>query len=90
MVSLASLDLAEAGRCMVAALTSGVLVWVAVWGSTVVLAHLHGAILVRHARIVDLFVLIAGTAVWLAINKEVLERLGSALPRVAMKRLRLE
>jgi len=36
-----------------------------------------------------LAVLVAGITVWLAITKEVLERSGSALPKVAMKRLGL-
>jgi putative peptidoglycan lipid II flippase len=89
MVSLASLDFAEMGRCLLAALVSGGAVWIAVWAVATVLAHLLGALLLRHARLFDLFVLIAGTSVWLAIAKEVLERSGSALPRVAVKRLRL-
>jgi putative peptidoglycan lipid II flippase len=89
MVSLASLDLPELGRCLIASLTSGAAVWIAVWAIGVVLSHMHGAIPVRHARALDLLVLVAGTAVWFAITKEVLERSGSALPRVVMKRLRL-
>jgi hypothetical protein len=32
-------------------------------------------------------VLVAGTALWVVIVKWVLEKTGSALPRVAMKRL---
>ena len=89
MVSLASLDFAELGRCLAAAVASSAVVWVAVWAVGVVLAHLPTALLRQHARLVDLFVLIVGGVAWLAIAKEVLERLGSALPRVAMKRLRL-
>lgn len=38
---------------------------------------------------VDLAILVAGTALWLAVAKWVLEKTGSALPRVAIKRLRL-
>jgi len=37
----------------------------------------------------DLAVLVAGTAVWAVIAKWVLEKTGSALPKVAMKRLGL-
>jgi hypothetical protein len=36
-----------------------------------------------------LAVLVTGIAAWLAVTKEVLERSGSALPKVAMKRLGL-
>jgi putative peptidoglycan lipid II flippase len=89
MVSLASLDFAELGRCLLAALASGAAVWIAVWSIGVVLVHLPGALLIRHARTVDLVVLFVGVAAWLAIAREVLERSGSALPRVAMKRLKL-
>ena len=87
MVSLASLDLPEMGRCLVAALASGVVVWFTVWGIAVVLGHVPGTLPLRHARWVDLFELVCGITAWLAITKEVLERSGSALPRVAMKRL---
>lgn len=89
MVSLASLDYREMGRCLVAALTSGFAVWIAVWGASTVLAHLPNQVLVRHARIYDLCVLAIGITVWLAITKEVLEKTGSALPKIAMARLRL-
>jgi hypothetical protein len=37
----------------------------------------------------DLGVLVVGTLVWLAMTKVVLEKSGSTLPRVAMKRLGL-
>jgi putative peptidoglycan lipid II flippase len=89
MVSLASLDFAELGRCLLAALASGAAVWIAVWAIGAVLVHLPGVLLIRHARTIDLVVLAIGVSTWLAIAKEVLERLGSALPRVAIKRLRL-
>jgi len=45
--------------------------------------------LTLHARGVDLLVLAIGSAVWLVVSKVVLERSGSALPRVAMKRMGL-
>jgi hypothetical protein len=44
--------------------------------------------LLHHARIYDLFVIAIGITVWLAITKEVLEKTGSSLPKVAMARLR--
>ena len=89
MVSLASLDYAEMGRCLLAALASGAGVWIAVWAITNLLGHLPGAPLLRMAAWTDLAVLVAGSAVWLATTKIVLEKSGSALPRVAMKRLGL-
>jgi hypothetical protein len=50
-----------------------------------------GAVLIRalpsQIRWIDLAVLVAGSALWLLITKWVLEKTGSALPRVAMKRL---
>jgi hypothetical protein len=38
----------------------------------------------------DITVLLAGTVLWVAVVKWVLEKSGSALPRVAMQRLGLE
>ncbi len=89
MVSLASLDYEELGRCLLAAIASGAGVWIAVWVVGGLLAHLPGAPLIGHAHWTDLAVLVAGIVVWLAVTKEVLERSGSALPRVAMRRLGL-
>jgi putative peptidoglycan lipid II flippase len=89
MVSIASLDFAEMGRCLLAGLASGLAVWIAVWGAGIVLSHLPDQLLLRHARVYDLCVLAVGTAVWLAITREVLDKTGSALPRVAMARLGL-
>jgi putative peptidoglycan lipid II flippase len=89
MVSLASLDYEEMGRCLLAGVASGFAVWIAVWGAGIVLGHLPGQLLVGHARVYDLCVIAIGTAVWLAITKEILEKTGSALPRVVMARLKL-
>lgn len=89
MVSLASLDFIEMGRCLVAAAASGVAVWVGVWALEVVLHHLPGTLLQHYARLIDLLILIVGGVSWVAIAKETLEKLGSALPRVALKRLKL-
>jgi putative peptidoglycan lipid II flippase len=83
MVSLASLDYAELGRCLLAAVASGAGVGLVFWwlGGT-----LHRAAPGR-TQWIDLAVLVAGTALWVVIVKWVLEKTGSALPRVAMKRL---
>lgn len=88
MVSLASLDYAELGRCLLAGLTSGAIVWIAAWGAETVLTHTPGQVLLHHARVYDLCLLTIGIAVWFAIAKEILDRTGSALPKVAMARLR--
>ena len=87
MVSLASLDYAEMGRCLLAALSSGAAICGAVWALGVLFAHLPGTPPLHWTRWVDLWVLAAGTAAWIAITKVVLEKSGSALPRVAMRRL---
>ncbi len=87
MVSLASLDFREMGRCLLAGLTSGAAVWVVfteIGGQLLHLLGTHGA---AQARLTDVAVLIAGTVLWLIVTKRVLEKTGSALPRVAMKRL---
>jgi putative peptidoglycan lipid II flippase len=90
MVSLASLDYVEMARCLAAGLAGGAAVlvaaralgWVYVRAATSASAH-------AHRRLEDLVILLAGTAVWLALTTWILEKTGSALPRVAMKRLGL-
>jgi putative peptidoglycan lipid II flippase len=87
MVSLASLDYRELGRCLLAAAASGGAVWVVfiyAVGKLGLLARLHLPI---DSRRMDFVVLLAGTALWFAITTWVLEKAGSALPRVMMKRL---
>jgi hypothetical protein len=49
---------------------------------------LHAAV-PGHVYWIDLLVLVAGTAMWTLLVKWVLEKSGSALPKVAMKRLGL-
>lgn len=85
MVSLASLDFAEIGRCLAAALAGGVAAWLVVREADILLGHPF----THAARWVDLLELILGTAVWLALAVLVLEKTGSALPRVTMRRLGL-
>lgn len=85
MVSLASLDYAEMGRCLFAAVVSGLgvglLFW---WLSSLVQKAMPG-----HVQWINLAVLLAGTALWTIAVKWVLEETGSALPSVAKKRLGL-
>ena len=89
MVSLASLDYAELGRCLLAALASGAGVWTAVWGLAKLFRYLGWSHLPAQIRWTDLGMLVAGTAVWVVTTGWVLEKTGSALPRVTMKRLGL-
>jgi putative peptidoglycan lipid II flippase len=79
MVSLASLDYRELGRCLVAAAVSGTAVWAGLFGATRVL---HG-----HSRWMDAAELLVGSAIWFAIAGWLLDRMGSALPRTAFRRM---
>lgn len=85
MVSLASLDYPELGRCLVAALAGGVGAWLAVRG----VGAVHALPFAHSVRWIYMAELVLGTAVWLPLTILVLEKTGSALPRVALKRLRL-
>jgi putative peptidoglycan lipid II flippase len=87
MVSLASLDYAEMGRCLLAAVAAGAAVWGLVWGMGEASVWLPGLHLGRHLHWTELGELAAGTALWLAMAIWLLEKTGSALPRVAMKRV---
>jgi putative peptidoglycan lipid II flippase len=85
MVSLASLDYAELGRCLAAAAAGGAAVWaVLVYGGGAVAARLS-----LTGRWIDLAILLCGTALWIVIARTVLEKTGSALPRVVLRRLKL-
>lgn len=79
MVSLASIDYRELGRCVAAGAVSGAAVWAAVFG----VSH----VLPVQTRWLDAAELLLGSALWLALAGWSLDRLGSALPRAAMKRL---
>jgi len=91
MVSLAGLDYSELGRCLVAGLASGVAVWaIFSWlGGYAVRAWTEHGGAIAHGRTADLFVLIAGSAVWIAMAERVLTKTGSVLPSVARRRLGL-
>jgi putative peptidoglycan lipid II flippase len=89
MVSLASLDYAEMGRCLLASCTGGGAAWLVAWALASLFRHLPRLAELHHARTVaDAAILAGGIAVWTAIAMWVLEISGSALPRVAMRRLR--
>jgi putative peptidoglycan lipid II flippase len=83
MVSLASLDYAEMGRCLLAGVAGGAGVGAISWW----LGGVAHRALPGQTRWIDLAVLVAGTALWLAVVKWVLEKTGSALPRATMQRL---
>jgi putative peptidoglycan lipid II flippase len=88
MVSLASLDFAEMGRCLLAAVTAGGAVWFVftfLVDRAVRTFHLK---LPAASRVRDLVILLLGSLLWFLITRWVLESSGSALPRVAMRRLR--
>jgi putative peptidoglycan lipid II flippase len=87
MVSLASLDYAEMGRCLVAGLASGAVVWTVIWGAGNLPIRLMHSQLASVIRWTDLVEVVAGVAVWVVIAKWVLEKAGSALPGEAMKRM---
>lgn len=89
MVSLAGLDYAELGRCLAAAVAGGAGVWVTFVAIPAMLTRSLAWHLPAQSRWTDLAILLAGTALWLAIAKLTLERTGSALPRVVMRRLKL-
>jgi putative peptidoglycan lipid II flippase len=90
MVSLASLDYAEMGRCLLASCAGGAAAWFVAFALTGLFRHLPHVAELHHARaITDTLVLAGGLAVWTAIAMWILERTGSALPSVAMRRLRL-
>jgi putative peptidoglycan lipid II flippase len=85
MVSLASLDYPELGRCVASALAGGIAAWLAVRG----IGALHALPSAHSLRWTYMAEFVAGAAIWLAVAMLVLEKTGSALPRVALKRLRL-
>ncbi len=90
MVSLASLDYPELARCLAAAVASGLAVlaifsWLVPLIFPLTITHARAA----QGRLTDLLFLISGSALWLLIADRILAATGSALPRVARKRLGL-
>ncbi len=83
MVSLASLDFQELGRCIAAGVLSGS----AVWGVVAAMAKLSLVQNHAHARWVDLIELLLGAAIWLPMTGWLLDSFGSALPRASLKRI---
>jgi putative peptidoglycan lipid II flippase len=90
MVSLASLDYRELGRCLLAGLASGAGVWTVTWSLGVLTSRFWGVLRPAGIRWMDVAVLLAGSGLWIFMAKWILEKTGSALPRVVMKRLGFE
>jgi len=79
MVSLASLDYRELGRCLISGGIAGSATWAAV-------AAL-GRVVHAHTRWVDALDLLVGCTIWVVVAGLLLDQLGSALPQMVMKRL---
>lgn len=89
MVSLAGLDYEEMGRCLLAGTVCGAALWAIVgplwqWITQALGIHAHA-----QSRWVELAIILVGSALWLAATNVLLEKTGSALPRVIRKRLKL-
>ena len=89
MVSLAGLDYRELARCLMAGAAGGAGVWLVFKGAGAMGMRLWSAYLPVNSRWTDLTVLAAGLALWIVLARWTLEKAGSALPRVMMKRLGL-
>ncbi len=90
MVSLASLDYVEMGRCLLAALAGGASAWLLAWGLAVLSRHLRALAALHHTRSwTDAAILLAGAIAWTLIAGWTLKKSGSALPRIALRRLGL-
>jgi putative peptidoglycan lipid II flippase len=87
MVSLADLDYVEMGRCLLAALSAGAATGLLAWGLAELSRRLPALAALHHST--DAVILATGIAVWIIIVKWILEISGSALPRVALRRLGL-
>ena len=88
MVSLASLDMPELGRCLVAGLAAGAVAWASVWAMLHLVAKLPLE-LPHRAQCVNAVVLLVAFSLWLMVARATLEATGSALPRAILKKLRL-
>ncbi|MGO9794612.1 MAG: lipid II flippase MurJ [Terracidiphilus sp.] len=90
MVSLASLDYAEMGRCLLASCAGGAGAGFVAWALAALLHHTPRMAQLHHGRsIADAAILFAGSTVFVVVTMWILDLSGSALPRVTMGRLRL-
>ena len=86
MVSLASIEFDELGRCFVAGITGGLVAFAFKSGMVWVAAKL-GCAAIAETRWADLVLIVIGGLVWLISVDWVLKMMGSALPGVMRKRL---
>jgi putative peptidoglycan lipid II flippase len=90
MVSLASLDYAEMGRCLLGSCVGGAGAGLVAWALAALFHHTPRMAQLHHGRsIADAAILFAGSAVWIVMTMFVLDKSGSALPRATMRRMRL-
>jgi putative peptidoglycan lipid II flippase len=90
MVSLAGLDYAELGRCLLGSCVGGAGAWFVARELATLFRHIPRLAQLHDGRyLADAAILIAGTAVWTGLAMFVLDKSGSALPRVIMRRLRI-
>lgn len=89
MVSLASLDYIEMGRCLAASFVSGAAVWALFSWLANHLIQTYWTSLAIRGRVGDFLILLPGAVAWLIASDRLLTMAGSELPRVVRKRLRL-
>ena len=78
------------GRCLLGSCVGGAAAWLVAWSLRAGFEHVPRMAQLHHARYyADSAILIAGLAIWTIAAAWVLEKSGSALPRVALRRLRL-
>lgn len=86
MVSIASLDYREMGRCLFAAAAAGGLTWFLFSAVARYVLRVLGR---APSRWTDFLLLALGSLAWLLLADQLLTRIGSALPHALRKRLRL-
>lgn len=90
MVSLAGLDYAELGRCLLGSCAGGTGAWFIARELAKLFIHIPRLTQLHDGRYVaDAAILVAGLAVWTGLAMFVLDKSGSALPRVMLRRLRI-
>jgi len=82
MVSLVSLDYREMGRCLASGVAAGAVTWVT-------FSWIAGVLIQTRSRWLDLVLVLLGGTLWMGISSFVLKQMGSELPRVLLKRLRI-
>jgi putative peptidoglycan lipid II flippase len=90
MVSLAGLDYAELGRCLLGSCAGGAGAWFVARELAKLFHHIPRLTQLHDGRyLADAAILVVGLAVWTGLAMFVLDKSGSALPRVMLRRLRI-